>query len=190
IKESLMATPPMGVGPRARRGAGTTPERWRRIEAAFQSALELTPDRRQAYLQALVAEDDALGREVAALVADDEGAASFGAAIGNPAAQSLGTPPQGAVRQDVAAVVGDGHGTPASSMSGESRRGAVVGGDFRIEGLLGRGGMGTVYRVVQISTERPRALKLLHPFLAADSAARERFFPRAPRGARSASPHA
>lgn len=51
--------------------------------------------------------------------------------------------------------------------------GTVVGA-FRVESLLGRGGMASVYRAVQIRLDRPVALKILNPALAAD----EKFFQR------------
>jgi DNA-binding beta-propeller fold protein YncE/predicted Ser/Thr protein kinase len=48
-------------------------------------------------------------------------------------------------------------------------------GDFRIERELGRGGMGVVYRAVQVSLERPVALKVIAPELAGADGFRERF---------------
>lgn len=48
-------------------------------------------------------------------------------------------------------------------------------GAFRVEGLLGKGGMATVFRAVQVRLDRPVALKILNPALAADEKFFERF---------------
>jgi hypothetical protein len=53
-------------------------------------------------------------------------------------------------------------------------RGTVVAG-YRIEGILGHGGMGVVYEAKQLSLDRTVALKLLAPHLSNDDVFRERF---------------
>ena len=55
------------------------------------------------------------------------------------------------------------------------KAGTVINGRYRIERMLGRGGMGTVYLVRHTNTEEKLALKLLHPALAENEAAVQRF---------------
>jgi serine/threonine protein kinase len=55
---------------------------------------------------------------------------------------------------------------------------------YRVESLVGRGGMGVVYRATDLSLERPLALKLIAPELAEDERFRARFL-REPRLAAS-----
>lgn len=43
--------------------------------------------------------------------------------------------------------------------------GKTIGGHFKVERILGTGGMGTVYLAKQVLSERPTALKLIHPHL-------------------------
>jgi len=46
---------------------------------------------------------------------------------------------------------------------------------YRIEAVVGRGGMGVVYRATELALDRPVALKLIAPELAGDDSFRERF---------------
>jgi serine/threonine-protein kinase len=53
--------------------------------------------------------------------------------------------------------------------------GTLIGGRYRLDGEIGRGGMSTVYRAFDIVLERPVAIKLMHREIAADSDQLERF---------------
>lgn len=74
-------------------------------------------------------------------------------------------------------------GTPppgAHSPGSHERRvilpaGSLFGERFRVEGLCGRGGMGTVYRVRDVVDGRQLALKILHEEAARDAEGLERF---------------
>lgn len=57
-------------------------------------------------------------------------------------------------------------------MSAEPR---VLSGRYRVDDLIGRGGMASVYRGVDLTLGRPVAIKLLKPELARDDAFRTRF---------------
>jgi len=53
--------------------------------------------------------------------------------------------------------------------------GSLIGGRYRLDAVIGRGGMSTVYRAFDTVLERPVAIKLMHASVAADSAQLERF---------------
>ncbi len=53
--------------------------------------------------------------------------------------------------------------------------GTVIGGRYRLDAEIGRGGMSTVYRAFDTVLERPIAVKLMHREIAADSDQLERF---------------
>ena len=53
--------------------------------------------------------------------------------------------------------------------------GTMIAGRYRLEAVIGRGGMSTVYRAFDTVLERPVAIKLMHREIAADSDQLERF---------------
>ena len=67
-------------------------------------------------------------------------------------------------------------GSPtAETIAQDTLLGTVLGGRFRVDALLGEGGMGTVYRGTQLSVERSVAIKLISPLLAKEAEVVERF---------------
>ncbi|MCA9609688.1 MAG: serine/threonine protein kinase [Myxococcales bacterium] len=59
--------------------------------------------------------------------------------------------------------------------SSELLPGEVLDGKYRVEGMLGGGGIGAVYRAVQLPLERPVAIKVLHDDLLSMKELRARF---------------
>src|SRR5690349_5253369 len=60
---------------------------------------------------------------------------------------------------------------------------------FRIDAMLGKGGMGEVYRATDLALDRPVALKVLPAKVAGDPLRRERLFREARAQARLAHPN-
>ena len=116
-------------------------ERWRRIEALCQAALEQPPEKRPAFLAQACPDDPQLRGEVQALL--DQQADSF-----------LESAPVSAVRALSA--------------------GAKL-GNFEIVELLGRGGMGEVWRARDARLKRDVAIKVLAAALARDPDRTARF---------------
>ena len=65
----------------------------------------------------------------------------------------------------------------------------ALAGSWSLERVLGSGGMGTVFLARDVSLDRPVAIKVLHPALAARNDQRERFLREARTGARLCHPH-
>ena len=63
----------------------------------------------------------------------------------------------------------------ASAAPADRHVGTVVNGKFRIEALLGQGGMGRVYKTRHLTLDRPVVLKMLHRGFSGDPAVAERF---------------
>jgi serine/threonine protein kinase len=62
-----------------------------------------------------------------------------------------------------------------TSQEDESRIGEIIDGRYRLDALVGRGGMGMVYRAEHVAIRRTVAIKLLHPSLAGLPELRSRF---------------
>src|SRR6202045_4425756 len=67
--------------------------------------------------------------------------------------------------------------------------GTLLGGRYRLDAQIGRGGMSTVYRAFDIVLERPVAIKLMHREIASDSDQLERFRREARSVAQLSHPH-
>src|SRR5262249_40080527 len=57
----------------------------------------------------------------------------------------------------------------------DSMIGRTFDGRYSIQSMIGRGGMGTVYRGTQLSVDRPVAIKIVRETLSADRATAKRF---------------
>ena len=80
-------------------------------------------------------------------------------------------------------------GRAAVTVAGGSRAGALLADRYRLEELLGRGGMAEVYAAIDERLRRPVAVKLLRPELAADPTVRGRFEAEARAAARLSHPN-
>jgi eukaryotic-like serine/threonine-protein kinase len=68
-----------------------------------------------------------------------------------------------------------GSAVPAASSTADPWLGRVVNGKFRIEALVGQGGMGRVYRARHLTLDRPVVLKMLHRTFSSDPQISQRF---------------
>jgi serine/threonine protein kinase len=131
-------------------------ELWKRVDELLQSALEVEPERRDAFLQQACADDPELLDEVRSLLTSDRKAGDF---LQTPAAE-------------LAACVISADEEPSFSRSLE---GQLI-SHYRILKMIGRGGMGTVWLAERCDGrfERRVAIKFLN-VAALDQASAERF---------------
>src|SRR5262245_20819068 len=116
-----------------------TPSRWQQIEALYNAAGERKPADRGAFLAEVCAGDAELRREVEALLAQD---ASKPNTFDRPAWE--GTAILDATTATMAAL------TPGMML-----------GPYKIEGQIGKGGMGEVFRAKDTKLKRDVAIKVL-----------------------------
>ncbi|HKC24164.1 MAG TPA: serine/threonine-protein kinase, partial [Thermoanaerobaculia bacterium] len=120
-----------------------TPERWRRVEEVFHGAVERDAASRERFLAEACAGDEALKRDVEALLSTDGEAADF---IETPAAAALADEPAEAAKL-----------APGERL-----------GPYEVASLIGRGGMGEVYRARDTRLGRDVAIKVLPSLMASD----------------------
>src|SRR4051795_2550696 len=135
------------------------------------------------------ATDSATGAAAAAAVTNGGGIRRRRRASGT--ATPTTTTPQAAARRALDGRIGAAMLTTRADSLGpvtDFGPGDVFAG-HRIEGVAGRGGMGVVYRAIQIDLDRPVALKVIAPHLAQDESVLERFVAEWPAAAAIDHPH-
>jgi serine/threonine protein kinase len=137
------------------------PDRWRRVEQLYHSAMELGEGERAKYLENSCSGDESLRREVESLLEHAGKAADF---LELPALERM-------ARLDVRFPEKQGERSQEDPLEISGRSIS----HYRVAGKLGGGGMGIVYKAEDIRLGRSVALKFLPQEANSDPVALERF---------------
>ena len=140
-----------------------TDERWPRVKALFQAAVERPIEERDAFLAAATGDDEALRREVESLLISDASDVSFLDVLPF-ASESVLADPLAFPRASMEHTLSHAVLTPGLRV-----------GPYEIITPLGAGAMGEVYRACDTKLNREVALKVLPELFALDPDRRARF---------------
>ncbi len=131
------------------------PELWKQVDALLEEALELPPEEREQFVTAACNGNEELRAEVISLVRAQSQASDF--------------MERSAMKVAAQALAQDSNLATGTSLVGKEI------GTYRIDGLLGVGGMGEVYRAHETKLNRSVALKILPTEFVVDAERVSRF---------------